>query len=337
MKKVKGLVLESTSGYVYLLTPEGEYLKVPSRGRVVTTGSEIEMEYAQPVKISRLLAVAASLVLIIALSFMVHLSMSREEAYLALDINPSLMLTLDKKAAVVKAEAFNPEGEQILLGLHLKGESAEKAVELILNEAFLQDYLSTDKGNAIYISLAAPENYVLSEGGLRLLAAEKAAGLEIDTYLKVKVIDVGRAAEALEKKVSLNSIILQDELMEKGIWEENVTPGEGPPFAPPVRMILERVGVENIFTENEFVAGRMAVDGKPGDPGPPPWAPGLQKQEIFQQQQGENERVTTPTSLVPVTVPLPEEAEGEEEEHEDTEQQERKPLLPIRKFRLGPP
>jgi hypothetical protein len=305
VKKIKGLVLKSIPGYVYLLTPEGNYLKVACKEEVFSRGSEIEFAYPQPVRLSGYIAAAAAFFLIIAISVLIFLGTPRQEAYLALDINPSLLITLDENAFVVKVEALNADGEQLLQNLHLQGERAEKAVELILEQAFLSEYLSVNKENAIYMSLAAPGNYLLTEGVLRLLAAEKVAWLEINSYLKVREIGMERALQAMEKNISLNGIVLKDELTEKGIWEgQVVAPNEAGEsdqrdqfdelaLIPPVKIILERAGAENVFKAGEYVAGQKPAGEKPEHAGSSP--PPKPEQETEQQQQGGNQKgQTTP-------------------------------------------
>jgi len=334
MEKVKGLVLESTPDYVCLLTPGGEYVRVPSKRKVFPLGTEVELEYSRPVNTTRYLALAASLFLIIALAFTMQMAIFRPEAYLALDINPSLLLSLDKKAVVIKAEALNPEGEEILENLHLKGEQAGEAVALILGKAYLLNYLKAGTDNAIYISLAAPANYLLTENELRFSAEEKARNLELNTYLKVKGMGVEKALEAREKNVSLNSIMLQEELTKKGIWKEKEITKKEKPF-PTTREIVKEAGAANVFSAEEFVAAGRSAGKKPEEAGPPGRLPVIEKGRPSLQLPGEEEGSTGSTLIIPGIVPPPE--KGGRESRSDDRQQEKGTFPPVRRERIGPP
>jgi hypothetical protein len=234
------------------------------------------------VKLPRLIALAATLFIIITLSFQI-LSIPRQEAYLALDINPSLLVSLDEEAIVVKAQPLNQEAERLLQNLHLPGKSAEEAIGLILEEAFLYNYLRPSEDNAICISLAAPENYLLTEDDLRLLASEKVMSLGISTYLKIKEMKIDQAEEGIKNNISLNRLILQDELIKKGVPGELV-------LTSPLRVVLEQAGLENIFTQDEFIAGQRGTGKNFEYSEPPESSPGFEEQGKYQLQQGDNQR-----------------------------------------------
>jgi uncharacterized membrane protein YgcG len=279
-------VLKTTPGFVYLLTPQGSYLKISCGAQVYSPGTEVELECPyQPFKLFKFMATAAALFLLITFSFQT-LPVSGQKAYLALDINPSLLISLDKNATVVKAQPLNPEGEQLIQNLDLLGKSAEESIELILDEAFFYNYLTPDNENTIFISLAASENYLLTEDDLRLLASEKIAIMEINVYLKVTHIEINRAKQVIKNNISLNSMVLQDELVSKGI------PGKFL-LTSPTWLILEQAGIENIFTPDEYIAGHRGPSHYTEHSGPTESSPGPAKQENNQFQQGDNQQKTT--------------------------------------------
>jgi hypothetical protein len=257
MKKTKGVVLSSNSKSVILLTPSGEYVKVPANNRIFQPGTEIETELPSFNNIKKL-ALAASLFCIIALTFIFNVFTTRTEAYLALDINPSILLSLGHNAEVIKAEALNREGEEILRDLKLKNLNVIEAVKLILENVHLNNYLFTEN-NEIFISLAAPSNYVISEEEIKSYVSEQVWQLEIDSYLKISRTEVQQAMEAQEKHVSLNSMVVHRELTTKGIFKEVA---EDPKDTPPasVKEITRAVGKEKVFKEDEFIPGNKGKE-----------------------------------------------------------------------------
>ena len=68
-------------------------------------------------------AAALSLVFAFAWHFIRH---CRPEAYLALDINPSIYFSLNGEGQVIKADPLNEEAHEILKGLQLQGKTSGK-------------------------------------------------------------------------------------------------------------------------------------------------------------------------------------------------------------------
>jgi hypothetical protein len=62
-------------------------------------------------------------------------TVAAEEAYVTIDINPSIDLTVNEKDKVIDANALNEDGELLLLELDLIGESYDDAIEMILDKA----------------------------------------------------------------------------------------------------------------------------------------------------------------------------------------------------------
>jgi len=266
-----GLVLESTEEYVCLLTPEGEYLKVPSRGKRYEVGSEIEIEGAgkhQRSRWFRLGSLAAGLLLVVGLLFALQSSpAAAPAAYLDLDINPSLSLSLDEAGLVLEIAPLNPDGEDLLAHFRqeeeeLIGQAVQAALEGILDKCLELEYVSRESENFIFISLAAPEGYPLSSEEIQLAVREHVMQRELDAYLKVSTSGMQDAEEARGKKVSLNAIQLQRQMAQddqKDVTERDDSDvPSGPP--PAVQELLKSVPAADVlFQENEFVGGRESA------------------------------------------------------------------------------
>ncbi len=272
MKKVKGLVLESNEEYIFLLTPEGEYFKLPGNGEEFDTGAEIELELPAKKKGNRFspALAAAAVILVFACCLAFYSALCRPKAYLALDINPSLYFSLNGEGEVIKAEPLNEDAQEILKGLQLQGKNIREALTLILDGAYAGNYLSAEKENVILISLAAPESFIVCEDDLRALVSERILSMEVNTYLKVATLKPQEAVQAREKDMPVNSLVLGEQMLEKGLIEEDEenSPDEerpadqkasakkepGPP--PAVRELLSKARPEEIFEPEEYIRGR---------------------------------------------------------------------------------
>ncbi len=267
----KGLVLESTKEYVCLLTPEGEYLKISARGKLYEIGSEIEIEGTAKQQRSRWLrlgSLAAGLLLVVGLLFALQSSpTAAPAAYLDLDINPSLSLSLDEAGLVLEIAPLNPDGEDLLAHFRqekeeLTGQAVQAALEGILDKCLELEYVSLEDENFIFISLAAPEGYLLSSEAIQLAVRQHVMHRELDAYLKVSTFGLQEAEEARGKKVSLNAVQLQQQMAQddqKDVPEKDDP--EGPPGPPPaVQELLKSIPAADVlFQENEFVGGREST------------------------------------------------------------------------------
>ncbi|GEM_PF-5379648 len=302
MKKIKGIVLENTGSELILLTADGEYIKAPASGQNVAIGEELEINRPARRRKMGVLALAASLVFVIAFSLLLPLS-RQPEAYLALDINPGVLFALDAEAEVIEVEALNEEAEALLDDLQLTGQSAEEAVNQVLSSAHRFQYLFPGKDNYILVSLAAPEQYKISKEHLETSLGEQIRSLNLDTYLKILTASPEEAQKARKDNISLNAVTLDRYIREKEAKEretgekdngedteaEKMEIEEKKP-ARSVGDLLRQVPPEKLFEPDEFIPGQKMPDkaeppkqedqdkpGPPGqekDPGPPQDVPG---------------------------------------------------------------
>ena len=268
MKKRKGLVLESTEQYIYLLTREGEYRKIPSKGRFYDVGSEIEIEDAAGFfkkNRLRLAALAASVLLVFGLFFALQspptpVSVLTPVAYLDLDINPSLAFSLDENGLVLEINPLNKDGDDVLAsigqgGKDLRGQTAQEALEKILDRCLEMHYFSPDQENVIFVSLAAPEGYPLSSLEIQMAVKDHLLHRELESYLKVSDFDLQDVKEARGNNVSMNAVQLQKEMAQRGLLEKE-DPGATPGPPPAVQDLLRQVpAAEVLFKDGEFIGG----------------------------------------------------------------------------------
>jgi uncharacterized membrane protein YkoI len=71
---------------------------------------------------------------------------------ICLDINPSIVLEVNKKEKVISTEAKNEDAEKVLDGLNLKGENLSDAVDLVINSVVKHGYID-GKSNSVLVSV----------------------------------------------------------------------------------------------------------------------------------------------------------------------------------------
>ena len=267
MRKVKGLVLQSSEKHVILLTRDGEYLRLPASGRFYETGSQVEIRqpFIPSLLSTRAWGLTAAVLLILLLSTYVWNALyNQPRAYLALDINPSLTLVLNSRGTVLGARAHNLQGEDLLAGMEIRGLGAEEALESLMIKAFARFYLYQDQDNRIFLALAGPPNFPITQEELHAVISRSCVNLEVDAYLRIRRVDPQRGEEALRRGVSMNAQLLGEELKES----QGKDPGEpGPPES--VREFIREFNPIINFKDEEFIPGKGRENGKPDGVGPP--------------------------------------------------------------------
>lgn len=127
-------------------------------------------------------------------------------AYVTVDINPSLELTLDTQARVVAVQALNADAEPIVAGRDWTGLTAQQAVEAITERAVELGFLAPQRGNEVVITTvraaaAAPAEAQAAALGPQLEEALQAAAQQALRVKRVQApVAVVRAAPEVREK-----------------------------------------------------------------------------------------------------------------------------------------
>lgn len=92
----------------------------------------------------KLAAVCAAFVLLLVGGFFSHNLYYEASAYVDLDVNPSIEITVNRFGRVLETLPHNSDGEKILQELDVRHRTYEQAVRALLDEMFLQGYLAED-------------------------------------------------------------------------------------------------------------------------------------------------------------------------------------------------
>lgn len=150
----RGLVVKIKGKSCIVLTPEGEYRKVPlPKDGTAGVGREIHLERKKSLPYLRHFMVAASLLIFILAGQLFNGKTPQAAAYLTIDINPSVELGVSVDKKVVSARGLNSDGERVLSEVRIKGHDLSKAVELIVAQAVVDQYLQEKDDNVILATL----------------------------------------------------------------------------------------------------------------------------------------------------------------------------------------
>ncbi|MFC4076277.1 anti-sigma-I factor RsgI family protein [Salinithrix halophila] len=146
----KGIVMEVGHKHWVVMTPEGEFLKVPKQEREVDMGEEIHFALEKkPFLLSFWTrptswmtgGLAAAVLLLALLNPFWDPAKAHAESYIYIDLNPSLELGLNQDREVVRLRALNPEAKRLVSGMDWEGAKAADVVVDVLNLAKKAHYL----------------------------------------------------------------------------------------------------------------------------------------------------------------------------------------------------
>jgi hypothetical protein len=166
----KGIVMEVDERFLTLLTPEGEFLKARKQKQDYLIGQEIDFSPVNEVLKKKSLfyslpgkAVAAAVfaIMIATASFLPNFGSNDVYAYMSIDVNPSVELAVNDELEVIKLEAYNIEGEEIISKLNnWKNQDISIVTSQIINEIKIQGYFQNHDEviiSTVYEEKAQPE------------------------------------------------------------------------------------------------------------------------------------------------------------------------------------
>ncbi|MGE5589093.1 MAG: anti-sigma factor domain-containing protein [Bacillota bacterium] len=258
MSRQRGLVLEMDKGLAVVLTPDGQYRRIPA-GRDWELGREVQFEstvVGPPARrrVAPAWLVAAAVVLLAlvvpgALSVQSLFGGQALAAYVAVDINPSLELQVDARGTVLDAQAVNDDAVPLLQQLSLKGLALQQALQQITEKAIGAGYLSAANDNMVLITVTpgSAEKPVPEVVQQQVRASQQAtAALLKDRGLPNQVESLAAPAEVREaarrEGVPTGKLVVASEAARQGVvLTKDQLKNE------PLTKALEQVGDEGVL------------------------------------------------------------------------------------------
>ncbi|MFC3773348.1 anti-sigma factor domain-containing protein [Paenibacillus sp. GCM10012303] len=169
----RGIVMEMTDSDVVVMTPDGQFKKIPRSGRVCQVGEEILFS-TPPIRLKRpvwsiTFALTAAVLFCIVLFTGLGGKLEGVKpivAYVTLDINPSVEFGIDKDNEVQEARGLNDEGIKLLEDLLLTGKPLVTATETLMQRVEQEGYFKDEEGDVIISSTKVYEEAKVDESSL---------------------------------------------------------------------------------------------------------------------------------------------------------------------------
>ncbi len=187
---MKGIVVDIKEGNASVLTENGEVRGVKDRRYRI--GEEINL--AEGLRLNSGLVrwgtgIAAALVLFATGAF----AYTTPDAYISVDVNPSVEISINMFDRVLDVKAVNDDGEELLSAISLTHMSIEKAMEQLTEKLMEENYITNDENGGVIITtsgedpikaeklaarLEAKVRQCIDEEGKTALVEAEAVGLE---------------------------------------------------------------------------------------------------------------------------------------------------------------
>ncbi len=172
-------------------------------------------------------ALAAALVLVLTAVLVTAGLFGGADAVVALDVNPSLTLSIDKREKVTAVTAANPEAEALIASLTLVGRDLDDALDEILDVLVENRYLTADQ-NSVLLSVGSESNR--QEKSLKSKLAKA-----INTALETRSIHAAvltqsydpngdPSGRAEQYRISVAKAALIEKIVTTGLLDANGTP-----------------------------------------------------------------------------------------------------------------
>jgi hypothetical protein len=150
----RGLVVKIGDGRCIILTRKGTYERIPVPAPGIRVGAEVS--YPAISTLAKPMMLAASLLVLFVCGYLFsRLGLPAAAAYVSVDINPSLELSVDKSLDVIAVKYFNNDAVNLLKQENLKGKTLKDALSIVVGKAIAQNYLKPDQDNLI-VSTVTP-------------------------------------------------------------------------------------------------------------------------------------------------------------------------------------
>lgn len=232
--------MESNGKWTVVLTPEGEFMKIPSHPhhlegkevsfRISETEAKQKKKRSWTPPLMRGVALTAACLLFLVTIFPFF---GGSEAYAAVtfDINPSLELEVDEQATVIAATPFNEEAKKLLDTVQWKGQSLSEVTLDIIEQAEQMGYMNEERQvliTATYLEEEEMEKVKETEKENITQILEEATA-QADQELTVVIVEGSKEwhEEAKQKQVPPGAYMLVKQAEEQGIelkekeWQAN--------------------------------------------------------------------------------------------------------------------
>ncbi|MEW6182322.1 MAG: hypothetical protein AB1500_03985 [Bacillota bacterium] len=297
----KGILLEK-NGAEIVFTTEGNFCFVQASAAQV--GSEVPVK-PRLIHWWQTLAAAAAVAFFFIGFGLYRFLVPSPCAYVALDINPSLELGIDRQARVLNTNLLNEDARRLVSGLKLRGIPVTKAIDLLLDRAEELHYLTRGQSGVVMVTVVpvergvpVPKTSELAEVAashihkadlpVKVVASSSASGIRGEA--RREGLSSGRYALKIGGENSGRTVTIQ-ELKREGLaqFEENkkVSVEQLLKAGNQKGIVVKPVEIKYLHRSKDNGSGAIKPKQDGSDPGRKPTPPGKPKTTVKPRSEGQ--------------------------------------------------
>ncbi len=222
MKNKSGIVMKVTKRNIVLLMPDGSFKNVSrKKEQVPFIGERFHLDSSVGMfPRTGIISIAAAVCLFLLAAFTYNkftIGNSQPEYLVALDINPSVEIYLDKNAITKDVIALNRDAE-IFKPDKLKGKTLAETIQSIIGNSVSSGYLSPNMNNFIMVaSISLNKAGQLEENKISGAIENALQNRSIKADVKINSLDINSMKEAHNLGLSVNRYMLYNSLIKESL------------------------------------------------------------------------------------------------------------------------
>ncbi|PLR84347.1 anti-sigma-I factor RsgI family protein [Bacillus sp. V33-4] len=216
----QGIVIEVNQEYVVIMCEGGIFKNIPwpedgvPRIGQLYTYSEKSTSRFRPIKY---LSLAAILVLSVIGYFLFNSQTQQDSYVVAIDINPSVEVHIDKQLNILKVIPVNDDGQEVIKSISTEDENLYTFIDEFIRHTVKKKYLKTDKKGLVAVTV------VPLRGNLDELDDDIQSALtvslndnKVDAEVFIKKENKNTLDKAHKASLSINKYVSYKDLIDKG-------------------------------------------------------------------------------------------------------------------------
>jgi len=184
----------------------------------------------------RFTALAASLLVcfVLAYSLFHGITGGRAFAYVGLEVNPALEISLDQEMKAIKATGLNEDGRKVTKDLRIQGLEASEAVKAVLDACARSGYLNNEHNQVLITTTFPVKNDAQQEEldyRIWIAASQAAAASRVEASIYIFNADPLIRNQAVKQGVSAGRYLLWQDAQSSGSECELDSPLSSPAFS----------------------------------------------------------------------------------------------------------
>jgi hypothetical protein len=221
MAKVKGMLMQKSGSKGVVMTDSGEFINVLLLNQPFQLGQEVEAVVWQQRKQFKYLITVAAVILMVLLIPGYHSYYTNQAlAFVALDINPSIELAIDKDMKIIKAKGLNTEGKKIVSEVKVTKIPLYQALPILVDQAITDGYLEFGHDNVVLSTVTITEGsdaIKIEETKLQQAISKPIQDHQIEARVVIEQSGNVERQEAKKAGLSAGKYLIYKEAQKQGI------------------------------------------------------------------------------------------------------------------------